>query len=218
MSDPITVLVADDQTLVREGIARLLDEADDILIVGEAADGRRAVRLAHELQPQVVVLDVRMPRLDGLESARLIHADLPGIGILMLTFYEDIDLFFEAIKAGANGYLLKSADQQTLRRAVRAVAAGDAYLQPSLARRLVDHTRETELEPGPSSGYSLLTVREREVLIGIADGLSNREIAQRLYISPSTVQTHRSHLLAKLSLNSTAELVRFAIRNGLVET
>ncbi|MFN8532796.1 MAG: response regulator transcription factor [Dehalococcoidia bacterium] len=218
MTDPITVLVADDQTLVREGIARLLDEADDILIVGEAADGRRAVRLAHELQPQVVVLDVRMPRLDGLESARLIHADLPGIGILMLTFYEDIDLFFEAIKAGANGYLLKSADQQTLRRAVRAVAAGDAYLQPSLARRLVDHTRETELEPGPSSGYSLLTVREREVLIGIADGLSNREIAQRLYISPSTVQTHRSHLLAKLSLNSTAELVRFAIRNGLVET
>ncbi|GIW05788.1 MAG: DNA-binding response regulator [Dehalococcoidia bacterium] len=163
------------------------------------------------------LLDLRMPVLDGIEAARRIRAEIPDTAIIMLTFFQDVDLFFESIRAGASGYLLKTVGRDELVRAIRAVAAGEAYLHPHVTRQMIELMRKDGRDPAPSSVDALLTEREREVLRGIALGQSNREIASTLYISPSTVQTHRAHLLAKLGLSSTAELVRFAVRIGLVD-
>lgn len=221
MSDPATppirVIVAEDQTIVREGLVRLLGDAPDVVVVGDAADGREALGLIRQIRPTVALLDIRMPALDGLEVARLAHAEVPEVALLMLTFFDDPELFFEAIRAGAAGYLLKTVSKEELLRAIRALAAGDVYLHPRVARQLVDRMRTDDPSPSPVSSYALLTDREREVLRGIAEGLSNRAIASKLYLSPSTVQTHRAHLLAKLGLASTADLVRFAVRIGLVD-
>jgi DNA-binding NarL/FixJ family response regulator len=222
MPDPappaIRVIVAEDQTIVREGLVRLLGDAPDVMVVGDAANGRDALGLIRQVRPTVALLDIRMPILDGLEVTRLAHAEIPEVAILILTFFEDPELFFEAIRAGAAGYLLKTVGKDELLRAVRALAAGEVYLHPRVARQLVDRVRaEEDASPSPVTSYALLTDREREVLRGIAEGLSNRAIASKLYLSPSTVQTHRAHLLAKLGLSSTADLVRFAVRIGLVD-
>ena len=217
--NPIRVLLAEDHNVVREGLYLLLNAQPDIKVVGEATNGRQAVTLARENCPDVVVLDISMPDLDGLQAAGLIRAECPQAQILILTMHESDMYFFRALEAGAAGYVLKKAASDDLLKAVRAVARGQAFFYPSMARKLLNgylmHGR-SEPPAGPP-GYEELSGREREVMFLLVRGLSNQEIAEKLVISPSTVQTHRTHILQKLNLETTVDLVRYAIRHGLIE-
>jgi two-component system response regulator NreC len=217
--NPINVLLAEDHNVVREGLRLLLSAQPDIHVVGEATNGREAVTLARETCPHVVVLDISMPDLDGLQAAALIRAECPQVQVLILTMHESDAYFFRAVEAGAAGYLLKKAASEDLINAVRAVAQGEAFFYPSLARKLLDsylsHGRSAQ--PAGRSEYGELSEREREIMFLLVSGLSNQEIADRLVISASTVQSHRSHILQKLDLQTTIDLVRYAIRNGLIE-
>jgi two-component system response regulator NreC len=217
--NPIRVLLAEDHNVVREGLRLLLNAQPDLRVVGEATNGRQAVVLARETCPDVAVLDVSMPELDGLQAAHLIRADCPKIQVLILTMHESDAYFFAAIEAGAAGYLLKRAASEDLINAVRAVAQGEAFFYPSLARKLLEgYLKQGRANPpaGPSE-YEELSEREREVMFLLVRGLSNQEIAEKLVVSTSTVQTHRSHILQKLGLDTTVDLVRYAIRHGLIE-
>lgn len=216
---PIRVLLAEDHNVVREGLLLLLDAQPDIEVVGEATNGRQAVTLARGCCPDVVIMDISMPDLDGLQAASLIRAECPQTQILILTMHESDAYFFRALEAGAAGYVLKKAASEDLINAVRAVSRGEAFFYPSMARKLLDsYLRERRAEPpvGPP-GYEELSEREREVMFLLVRGLSNQEIAERLVISPSTVQTHRTRILQKLGLETTIDLVRYAIRHGLIE-
>ncbi len=212
----IRVLLAEDHTIVREGLRLLLESQPDITVVGEAGSGREAVSLAQQHHPDVVIMDLHMPDLNGLEATRLIRDLLPDVQVLVLTMYESDEYFFQAIEAGAAGYVLKKAATDDLVRAVRAVAQGDAFLYPSMARRLLEDYRQRK-QPLPTSGLAALSEREREVFMLLAQGLTNQQIAEKLVISPSTVQTHRAHIMEKLGLKTTADLIRYAIRHGLIE-
>ncbi len=212
----IRVLLAEDHTIVREGLRLLLESQSDITVVGEAGSGREAVSLAQQHHPDVVIMDLHMPDLNGLEATRLIRDLLPDVQVLVLTMYESDEYFFQAIEAGAAGYVLKKAATDDLVRAVRAVAQGDAFLYPSMARRLLEDYRQRK-QPLPTSGLAALSEREREVFMLLAQGLTNQQIAEKLVISPSTVQTHRAHIMEKLGLKTTADLIRYAIRHGLIE-
>jgi DNA-binding NarL/FixJ family response regulator len=215
----IRVLIADDQSAVRAGFAALLGGEDDMEVVGEAADGREAVDLARRLFPTVVLMDVRMPNLDGLEATRLICADssLEDSRVLMLTTFDLDEYVYGALRAGASGFLLKDAGPEELLRAIRTVAAGDALLAPSITRRLI-----AEFATRPESGtvapleFNQLTERELEILRLVAAGLSNAEIARRLVISPLTAKTHVGRVLAKLDCHDRAQLVALAYETGLV--
>ncbi len=212
----IRLIVADDHAIVREGIRRLLQAEPDIEVVGEAGDGVAAVELAQSLKPDVVCLDVSMPRMNGVEATRRIRAALPSIGVVILTMHEDEDYVFELVKAGASGYVLKRASARDLVDAVHAVAGGHTFLHPMIARRLVaDHDTASSRDE-ERRRFDGLTEREREVVRLIADGLTNREIAERLHISVKTVETHRTHIMEKLDLHDRAHLVRYAVRKGLV--
>ncbi len=213
----IGVLIADDHTIVRQGLRALLEVNPDIAVVGEAGDGAEAVRLALELRPEVVVMDITMPVLDGLAATRAIKRKAPDTQVLILTMHESDEYFFRVLQAGASGYVLKRAAPSDLMAAIRAVAHGEVFLHPAVAKRLVtDYLSRAEAGEGQPS-YQLLTPREREVLALIAEGLANREIAERLVLSLSTVQTHYSHLLEKLGLQNRAGLIKYAIRQGLIE-
>lgn len=216
MTDVIRIVLAEDQNIVREGLRSLLNSKPGLEIVAEAADGQQAVDLVRQVLPDVALLDINMPNLNGLEAAQRIHVDFPHIGLLMLTMYDNVEIFFEAIRAGAAGYILKSDNTDELVKALRLVAGGEAYLPPKLARELVERQRSTS-EPEQDTGYNSLSEREREVLVGIAQGLSTRDLADYLSISTSTLQTHRTHILEKLGLSSTADLVRYAVRTGLID-
>lgn len=216
MTEIIRIVLAEDQSIVREGLRFLLNSKPDLEVVGEAADGLEAIDLVGQLHPDVVVLDINMPNLNGLETARRIHTTCPNIGILILTIYDNTEFFFEAIQAGASGYILKSGKADDLVNALRIVAGGDAFIPPQLTQELVKRQRSISVQE-QDSGYNSLSEREREVLLGIAQGSSNRELAAQLFISPSTLQTHRTHILEKLNLSSTVDLVRYAIRIGLIE-
>jgi DNA-binding NarL/FixJ family response regulator len=213
------VLLADDQTLVRSGFRVLLERADDIEVAAEAADGEEAVRLAREDPPDVVLMDIRMPVLDGLEATRRIAADpaLAGVRVVMLTTFGLDEYVFEALHAGASGFLLKDIEPDDLRAAVRVVAGGDALLSPSITRRLI---AEFVSRPGRPrhvpAELDELTAREREVLALVAAGLSNEEIAGRLVISHATAKTHVSRILLKLGARDRAGLVVLAYECGLV--
>jgi DNA-binding NarL/FixJ family response regulator len=215
----IRVLLADDQTLVRSGFRALLERADDIEVIGEAADGGEAVERARADRPDVVLMDIRMPGLDGLEATRRITADpnLEGVRVVMLTTFELDEYVFEALHAGASGFLLKEVEPDELREAVRVVARGDALLSPSVTRRLI---QEFVAQPGrkrPSpERLEQLTEREREVLGLVALGLSNQEIAERLVISPATAKTHVSRTMMKLHAHDRAQLVVIAYESGLL--
>ncbi|MEV7599148.1 response regulator transcription factor [Kitasatospora sp. NPDC089797] len=218
----IRVLLADDQLLVRAGFRALLDLQDDLAVVGEADDGEAAVRLARELVPDVVLMDVRMPRMDGLEATRRIASDpaLSSVRVVVLTTFELDEYVFEALRSGAAGFLVKDTEPADLLRAIRVAVAGDALLSPGVTRRLIGEfaarSKGPEAAPEGLSDVSMLTEREREVLALVGMGLSNEEIARRLVVSPLTAKTHVSRAMVKLGARDRAQLVVLAYESGLV--
>jgi DNA-binding NarL/FixJ family response regulator len=214
----IKVLLADDQALVRAGFRALLDAQQDIAVVGEAADGAQAVRLAAQHRPDVVLMDIRMPGLDGLEATRRIAADpdLAAVRIVILTTFDLDEYVFEALRVGASGFLVKDTEPVDLLRGVRAVAAGDALLSPGVTRRLIEEFASRARAPRSPKDLSTLTDREREVMALVGAGLSNEEIAERLVVSPATAKTHVSRAMVKLAARDRAQLVVFAYEAGLV--
>jgi DNA-binding NarL/FixJ family response regulator len=219
-STSIRVLLADDQTLVRSGFRELLERTDGIEVIGEAADGAAAVERARVDRPDVVLMDIRMPVMDGLEAARAIAADrkLADVRVIMLTTFDLDEYVFEALRAGASGFLLKDVEPDDLRSAVRVVAGGEALLSPSVTRRLI---AEFVSQPGrrrhSPAELADLTDREREVMTLVAAGLTNEEIAERLVISPATAKTHVSRILLKLGARDRTQLVVLAYESGLVK-
>lgn len=214
----IRVLLADDQSLVRAGFKALLDAQPDIEVAGEAANGEEALRGVRELRPDVVLMDIRMPLLDGLAATRRITGDaaLNEVKVVMLTTFELDEYVFEAIRCGASGFLVKDTEPEELLRAVRAVVAGDALLSPGATRRLIGEFAARSKEPAAADALSQLTEREREVMALVGIGLSNEEIARRLVVSPLTAKTHVSRTMVKLGARDRAQLVVLAYESGLV--
>jgi DNA-binding NarL/FixJ family response regulator len=215
----IRVLLADDQALVRGGFRSLLDARDDIEVVGEAANGHEALSLAKTLVPDVVLMDIRMPDLDGLEATRQIAADphLTDVRIVMLTTFGLDEYLFDALRYGASGFLVKDTEPADLVAAVRVVAAGDSLISPSMTRRLVEEFATRAKPSRPATELDVLTEREREVLGLVAGGLTNDEIAERLYMSPATARTHVSRTMTKLGARDRTQLVVLAYETGLVQ-
>ncbi|MEV0224090.1 response regulator transcription factor [Streptomyces sp. NPDC050704] len=214
----IRVLLADDQSLVRAGFKALLDAQPDIEVGGEAADGEEALRKVRELRPDVVLMDIRMPVLDGLAATRHItdDTDLKDVKVVMLTTFELDEYVFEAIRSGASGFLVKDTEPEELLRAVRAVVEGDALLSPGVTRRLIAEFAARSKEPAVADALAELTEREREVMALVGIGLSNDEIARRLVVSPLTAKTHVSRTMVKLGARDRAQLVVLAYESGLV--
>jgi DNA-binding NarL/FixJ family response regulator len=219
MTDVLRVLIADDQDLVRLGLRTLLDSEDGMAVVGEAADGLRAVQLARNLRPDVVLMDVRMPGIDGIEATRRIVADpqLAGVRVIVLTTFELDEYVFDALRFGASGFLIKDTKPAELLRAVRLVAEGEALLSPSVTRRVVaEFASRAPRITRPHPQLDTLTEREREIAGLVGEGLSNDEIAARLVVSPATARTHVSRAMIKLGARDRAQLVVFAYQSGRV--
>ncbi len=215
----IRVVLADDQALLRAGLRVLLDAEDDLEVVGEAEDGGEAIAAVRRLHPDVVVMDIRMPDVDGLAATREIVADpaLAGVHIVMLTTFDLDEYVFEAIRAGATGFLLKDAEPTELLRAIRLAAAGEALMAPTVTRRLIaEFAARPEHRTINTTALTELTDREREVVALVAGGLSNEEIAGELYLSPATARTHVSRAMIKLNARDRAQLVVFAYESGLI--
>jgi two-component system, NarL family, response regulator NreC len=210
------LLLVDDHAIVRSGLRMLLESAADMEIVGEAGTAREALQAVAELRPDVVLMDIGLPDVSGIAATQQIKKDWPEVAVVALTMHEDEEYFFEMLQAGASGFIPKRAAPDELLTAVQLAAAGEVYLYPSLAKLLVqDYLAETR---GGPAGHALgdLTEREREVMVHLADGASNQEIADTLAISPKTVARHRENIMRKLNLHSKADLVKFAIRKGII--
>lgn len=217
MADEIRLLLADDHAVVRSGLRLLLEAQPDLKIVGEVENGDDAIRRTAELSPDVVLMDIEMPGMNGIEATRRIKSERPETAVLALTMYEDDQYFFEMLRAGAAGYVPKRAAPDELASAIRAVSRGEVFIHPSLAGRLVqDYLQRREVEESdPPAGD--LTPREQEVLMLIAQGLSNGEIAEQLVISIKTVDRHRENIMRKLNLHNRVDLVKYALRKGLID-
>lgn len=215
MSDRIRVLIADDHIIVRSGLRLLLEAEPDIDVVGEALEGGEAIRLVEIHVPDVVLMDITMPGMDGLEATRHIKAKWPSVQVLVLTMHRSDEYFFEMLKAGASGYILKGAETSDLIHAVRVVGQGEVFLYPSMAQKLVkDYVNMVQWGEGTGS---LLSPREKEILRLLSEGSSTKEIAEKLVISSSTVHSHRSNLMTKLGLSNRRELIQFARQHGLIQ-
>jgi len=215
-TDAIRILIAEDHSVVRTGLRLIIGSEEDMTVVGEAEDGLQAIQKAHELRPDVIVMDMTMPGLGGLEAARQMKRDLPDIRILFLTIHDSEEYFFQAVQAGADGYVTKSSPAWEVLTAVRTVHRGDCYLNPGVAKMLVGDYLERVKEGGKRDPYDALSDREREVLHLIATGHSNREIAGLLNISEHTVHNHRARLMEKLGVHDRIELLKYAIRRGII--
>jgi two-component system response regulator NreC len=221
---PIRVLLADDHDILRDGLRALLGMAGDIEVVGEARTGRETIIEAERLQPDVVLMDITMPELDGIEACRRLRQQFPEMRVLFLTMHEAEEYFFRALRAGGSGYIVKRTVAADLMAAIRAVARGDSFLSPSVAHTLVSEytgraarsAQQSDAGSAPESSYQSLTSREREVLQLVAEGYSNQEIADQLQLSIKTVQSHRAAVMQKLSLKDITHLVRYAVRHGLI--
>ena len=211
--DKIRILVVDDHAIMRDGIRALLGLHDDIEVVGEASEGKEAVEKAQELTPDVVIMDIAMPRMDGLEATRRIRKKSPKMKVLVLTQHDNKEYILSVIKAGASGYILKRALGSELVSAIRAVQQGDSFLYPSAAAALIEDYLQQPKEEEP---YDQLTAREREILKLIAEGHTSREIADMLFLSLKTVLGHRSMIMEKLNLHNRTELIKYAMREGLI--
>jgi two-component system, NarL family, response regulator NreC len=216
MANTIRVLIADDHPLVRRGLRALLERDGEFDVVAEAANGYEAVELATLHKPEVALLDVGMPRLNGTDAATSMREKLPAVRIIIVSMHSDEGYVLRALKAGARGYLLKASPEADVLAAVRAVAAGNAYFSPSITKLLVEDYMSEVRRRGLQGSYDLLSFREREILQCLTTGKSNREIADLLYLSVSTVETHRNNILQKLRLHSLADLILYAVRKGLI--
>jgi two-component system response regulator NreC len=212
----IKILLADDHTILRSGLRVLLERQADFRVVAEASDGRQTVDMAETHSPDVAVVDVAMPRLNGIDAIRQITAKNPRIAVIVLSMHADEGYVLRALKAGARGYLLKDSPESDLIGAIRAVHEGKAFFSPVISKMLADDYLKNVLKRGVEDTYELLTAREREVLHLLAEGRSNKEVASILELSPYTVETHRSNILQKLNLKGTPELILYAVRKGVV--
>lgn len=214
--EKIRILIADDHALVREGFRSLLQTQPDIEIVGEAANGQEAVDKTGELKPDVVLMDITMPVMDGLEATRRIKKLYPEVKILALTMHEGDEFFFKFLDAGASGYFVKGGSSTELLWALRVVSQGEVFLYPSMAKKLLGDYLQRVNEGSAKAGFDALTAREREILKLIAEGHTNQEIAEMLVLSLSTVQTHRANMMSKLGLHRPVELFKYAVQRGFV--
>lgn len=214
---PIKVFLADDHTIVRQGLAKLLEAEPNIKVVGEAQDGREAVNKVQKLNPDIVIMDIAMPLLNGIEATRQIKKVLPQIKIIILSMHSHDRYISELIKLGASGYLLKDSTGSEIVKAVSAAVKGDVYLSPSISRRVVEDYLSLKKTSSREDLYAKLSNREREVFQMIAEGHSTRKISDILCVSPSTVKTHRANIMEKLQLDNISQLIQFAIRLGIVD-
>jgi two-component system response regulator NreC len=213
--EKIRLLIADDHTLFRAGVRLLLEAEPDIEVVGEAVDGEKAIELTESLRPNVVLMDIGMPGTSGLDATRRIKTRFSDVHVLVLTMHRSEEYFFEMLKAGASGYVLKGAETNELINAIRDVSAGGVFLQPSMTKRLLQDYLD-RLNKAHGLDRPELTPREKEIVHLLADGYSNKEIAERLYVSLSTIHTHRTNIMRKLNLSSRHELVQYARKRGLL--
>ncbi len=212
----LRIVVADDHTLVRQGLCKILGDNPDWEVVGQASTGREAVQLVLDIEPDVAIIDIGMPQLNGIEASRQLTRRLPSLHVLILSMYSDEAYITQALQAGAQGYLLKDSADVELMRAVTAVAAGKSYFSPAVARVMLDDYVRHLAQKGLTDRYDSLSEREREVFQLVAEGHTTKAIADLLSLSPATVETHRTHIFQKLDLKSTAELVLYAVRRGVI--
>jgi DNA-binding NarL/FixJ family response regulator len=212
----IRVLLADDHTLMRRGLRLIVEQQPDLVVVGEAGDGRQAVTLVASLKPDVAVLDIGMPNLNGIEAAKQITDGKSGAAVVILSMHADETYILRALKAGARGYLLKDSAEPDLVRAIRSVAEGKSFFSPAVSKVLLEDYVKTLQRTGSEDSYDLLTPREREILQLIAEGKSNKDVANLLNLSVYTVETHRANLMEKVKLKSVPELILYAVRKGII--
>ena len=211
----IKVVVADDHTILRQGIKALLDNQEEIEVVGEAKDGREAIKAIEELSPDVILMDIAMPGLNGLEATRRIKKKFPKTKVVVLTMHTNEEYIFQILNAGADGYLVKETAFQDLISAISSVHRGEAFMSPSISKKVMtDYIQRAQGEE--RVGFDTLTTREREILQLVAEGNSNKKIAEVLFISPKTVETHRAHIMDKLNIHDRAGLIKYAIRKGMI--
>jgi two-component system, NarL family, response regulator NreC len=212
----IRILLADDHQLMRSGLRLLIEQQSDLSVVGEAADGREAVALAKSLRPDVAVMDITMPNLNGIEAAHQIKQSQPEIAVIVLSMHPDESYVLRALKSGAKGYLLKDSAESDLIQAVRAVAHGKSFFSPTVSKVLLDDYVRKLQRTGAEDAYDLLTPREREILQLVAEGKSNKDVAHLLNLSVYTIETHRSNIMQKLHLKGVPELTLYAVRKGII--